>query len=214
MSTVLDLATRVLSTIGALDVGEAAVAEDISIAKSRVMSALDRITNGGEGGRGFSDVDAAIDSVAGIWERVICSSASIVIKSPLAPPDMAHFAVVPLAGDVTVSPNARLVSGASGDQTVNTATTWAYRADIADWVVVSNLTEASTIPYAPWVDDCIVAHASEEVAPLFEIQLSREKVNWIAMEKEKLRERLIFGRGLNLPGLVSSTRKAVVRTWN
>ena len=191
MATVAAIATRSLKALELVIGGDAAATEDQSVAESYVLDTLRQLPEI-IAGREYFDLTTPTDMTVHDDMRLLVTSASVTITCPDAPQDAARFAIIPMNGNVTLAPNARLLEGASSNVTVSSASEWMYRADLGDWRAVTTLTNASNNPYPDWAEQSIVFIAAEAMAPAFSVQLTEQMGALVNEAKAKLLAR--FGR--------------------
>lgn len=171
MATLTDLATRSLQELEIIASGETPAAADLTLAVQALVDLCVLLPEVGAG-RDMLDVETSSSRQAHEDERIICTVAGLTITTPMDPSDGARFSVIPVAGGtITVTPYRRKIEGGSSDVSVTDATTWAYRADLADWVEVTALDGTDNSPWPDWCDQPLVHLGAEELAAAFSVDI-------------------------------------------
>lgn len=171
MTTLNEIATDALQRLHVLEGGETPAAEDIAVAIQRLLQLVEELPEYGAG-RKFTEATVERNTTAQEDERIICSVTGLTVTLPATPSDGARVSVVPITGTTTVTPTVRKLEGAAADQTISAATTWAYRADLADWVKVTDLTKNSDSPWPASCDNALGAIVAVETANEFGAEVS------------------------------------------
>ncbi len=198
------IADRALRDLEVVE-GQAAVAsEDRAAALETLLDIAERLALH-VGGRGFVDVEASGELTAKSEERIICTTAQAVVTAPSGPVDFARFAVVPLAGDVTLAYNGRKLAGALANTTISSPTTYLYRADLGDWKQINGLSGASENPYPEWTVPYLSIICAAEVATRFSRRLNDIQYMKLQTAHEKIRERFMVARDIDLTDISGAT---------
>ena len=172
MATLSELATRALKELSLIVAGESADSADLSDAEDVILDLVVKLPEYG-GGREMVDVETSISATAKAEQRVLCQAGSITITAPHSPRDGERFSVFPIAGGtITVTPYRRKIEDDTASLSVTANTTWAYRADLGDWVKVTALTNSSDSPYPAWCDLPLIHFTAMEIANQFEVPIS------------------------------------------
>lgn len=102
-------------------------------------------------------------------------SAVMTITLDPQPQDGQRFSVVDAANtfdtyNLTINPNGRKIEGTVGNITLSTENTskqWLYRSDIANWVVLDPLTEATEMPFPSDFDDYFIIALAMRLNPRY-----------------------------------------------
>ncbi|PIB91288.1 hypothetical protein [Caulobacter sp. FWC2] len=176
MSTCRDILTDAYREIGSY-ANEAMSAADERNGMRRFNALMDDLAGLGVGEK-LRDVDLAlypeIDAACMPNNlRLLASTGGINLSFPVAPENGSRFSVVDVNGmfaasPVTISRNGRKVEGAVADLTANTAgfnRTWMYRADLADWRRVTELSSNDEFPLARDCEDAFTVMLAMRLAP-------------------------------------------------
>ena len=171
MATLNDIAVDALRRIHVLEAGETPEASDKGVAMDRLLQLVVELPEYGAGRR-LTEATTAINTTAHEDERIICSVTGLTVTLPADPGDGARVSVVPLTGTATVTPTTRKIEGGTTSVSVTEATTWAYRADLADWVKVTALTSTSDSPWPSSCDSSLAAILAFEIMDEFGAEMS------------------------------------------
>lgn len=174
MATLTDIATTALEHLFVLVGGETPSADDAALSLAAVQRVIARLPEYG-GGRVLVDETWSESATATKADaRIITTVSGVSVPTPADPADGTRLAVVPLTGTASVSPTERKIEGATASVSVSAATSWVYRADLADWVRITSLTGSDSVPYSEDCEGALGYLAAREAAPSFEVSLSAE----------------------------------------
>lgn len=94
------------------------------------------------------------------------------------------------ANPVTLITAAAMFNGATGNYVANADgfnKTWLYRADIADWALVSPLDAAGEFPFPQAHDDAFIGMLAARLSPRYRQQMSKESLLSLQSSMSKLR---------------------------
>lgn len=193
MTTLTALAERSLRIMGVVAGSETPEAEDSALAVDTLIALMAELPEYGAG-RKLREADVAESVTADEDERLICSLGGITITLPALPADGARVAVVDVnasfaASNVTLARNNRKIAGTASNATLTTGGTWVYRADLADWKLVSTLVGASQSPYPESLDLAISHVLIPRIRTSFLVPLDPKLEADIARYEEILKAR-------------------------
>ena len=188
MATLTDLANGALEQLFVLASGETADADDLALSIKTLRQVLARLPEYG-GGQKLVDVSTKISTDAVSDQRVICQGTGLVITLPEDPEDGARVGVSLLTGTADVKSADRKLQGATATVTISVDTVWIYRASSVDWVAVTALADGDASPYGDDSDNAIELITAMELAPKFEVPISRELAENISEAKVFLRSK-------------------------
>lgn len=113
---------------------------------------------------------------------VVGAHSAFSITLPAEPKDGSRIQVLDASNSfatypVTIKPNGRMIEGATANLTANTngfTRTWFYRADLADWRKVADLTLNDAFPFPEEFDDAFAILLALRLAPRFGKSISAE----------------------------------------
>lgn len=193
MATVKTLAHEALDHLFITEGGEEPSAEDSAKAVSSMLRVLSRLPEYG-GGRTLVDETVTEAVTAKPDGRYVVAVTGLTITLPADPQDGARVAVVPIAGSVTVKPDNRKVEGGTASLSVTDGTTWAYRADLADWVKVTDLSSGSESPWPASCDAALGHFCAKEAAAKFSAQITPELGMLISESEAFIRSKYVRPR--------------------
>lgn len=222
MATLRNIITDAYRESGIIQKGSQPDADQLQEALSKLLMIIDNVF-GEEVGSLFQDINYGDDGLTNSYSldsdrqifidnsyarpsyRLLVNktSSSEVFLDP-SPYDGARFAVIDVGQNfdtapLTVNADSRRIEGGQTVvlDTAGQSVVWFYRADLAEWVKISELDENSSSPFPSQFDDYFVIKLATRLHPRYLVQTAQETMLHFRELQRKFRSRYSTSQEMN-----------------